>query len=264
MSTASTSVDSSWAGGPRAAERLLVLLACPEDEASRLRADWVGQAVDVEHLTDLGAVLYVAGRVAPDAIVIGTIGDGLLPKEFLGALRQVNAQIPVIVGAEGDPRDSQALSAAGATAVLPMPLSAGSLLAAIEASLADGSAFRTRPMALDLGRLRIDGAGPRIWIDDVQFVIPPMEFLLLRYLAERPGQIISRAELVSAAWHEPVAQHSNSLSVHVARLRRRFCRIAGEAWIRPVRGFGYQLTVSAPAVIGGAEPARRLRRTGSK
>lgn len=258
MSSASTSVDSPWAGGLRAAGRLLVLLACRDDEASRLRAGWVGQAVDVEHRTDLGAALYLAGKVAPDVIVLGAVEDGLRPEEFLHALRQVDVRTPVVVG-DGAPGGAALLYGAGATAVVPMPLAAGPLLTAIEAAVGDGSAFRTCPLALDLGRLRIDGAGPRIWIDDVQCVIPPMEFLLLRYLAERPGQIISRAELVSAAWGEPVAQHSNSLSVHVARLRRRFCDLAGEAWIRPVRGFGYQLAVSGRPAARDAGPARELR-----
>ena len=142
------------------------------------------------------------------------------------------------------------------TAVVTLPLDPLPVLQAIEDSVGDGSAFRARPMALDLGRLRVDGAGPRIWIDGAEWVIPPMEFLLLRYLAERHGQIISRDELVSAAWGEPVAPHSNSLSVHIARLRRRFCDTTGEAWIRPVRGFGYQLAVS-PQRPGRAHHRRR-------
>ncbi len=259
MSTASASFGSRWADGLRAAERLLVLLACRADEAALVRAGWVGQAVDLEHRSDLGTVLFLAGRVAPDVIVIGTIDGGLPPGEFLRALRQVDSYTPVVVGANHtDPRAGRELSAAGATAIVSLPLAAGSLLPVMQAALVDGAAFRARPMVLDVGRLRIDGAGPRIWIDEAEYVIPPMELLLLRYLAERHGQIISRAELVSAAWREPVAQHSNSLSVHVARLRRRFCRTAGEAWIKPVRGFGYQLMVSAPPAVRRPETTKRL------
>ncbi len=257
MSTAS-SVETPWVGGQRASERLLVLLACRDCEAAEIRAAWVGQAVDVEHRTDLGTVLYLAGRVAPDVIVIGTIDHGVPPREFLQALRQVDTHTPVIVGVDASDGRAEA-SVAGATRSLPLPLAPGPLLSAIEESVPADSAFRTRPMVLDLGRLRVDGAGPRIWIDDVQCVIPPMEFLLLRYLAERHNQIISRSELVSAAWNEPVARHSNSLSVHVTRLRRRFCDIAGEAWIRPVRGFGYQLTVSGGPAGSRTAVKRRLR-----
>jgi DNA-binding response OmpR family regulator len=273
MSTASTSIDRPWSGGLRAAERLLVLLACRPGEAAELRSAWVGQAVDIEHSTDLGTVLYLAGRVSPDVIVIGTV-DGALPvAEFLRALRQVDRSTPVVVGVAGraagavqagapgvgaeDPQSTGA--GTGVTRSVPLPLDAAAVLAAIEDCVGPESPFRTRPMLLDLGRLRVDGAGPRIWVDDVQCVIPPMEYLLLRYLAERPGQIISRTELASAAWDEPVTRHSNSLSVHVARLRRRFCDIAGEPWIRPVRGFGYQLTVPEARIPAAGQPRRSLQ-----
>ncbi len=260
MSTASTSVDGRWAGGLRAAGRLLVLLGCRADEAADVRRGWVGQAVDVEHRADLAAMLYLAGRVAPDVIVLGTIDDGLPPADFLRALRQVDQATPVLAGArQHDPAARRALEAAGATVIVALPLAAAPLLTAVARALGECPAFHAKPMVLDLGRLRIDGAGPRIWVDDVQCVIPPMEFLLLRYLAERHGQIISRMELVSAAWQEPVDRHSNSLSVHVARLRRRFCDITGEAWIRPVRGFGYQLTVPAARVRRRPGTPSRLR-----
>ncbi|MGS0685935.1 winged helix-turn-helix transcriptional regulator [Nakamurella sp. GG22] len=248
------------AGGLRAAGRLLVLLACDDDEASVLRAGWVGQSVDIQHRCDLGEVLYLAGRAAPDVIVVGTGGAGLRVIDFLRILRQVDCRTPVIVGVPGSPPAMTDAIPAGATAVVPLPLAASPVLQAVEASIGDGSAFRAQPMALDLGRLRVDGSGPRIWIDGVQSVIPPMEFLLLRYLAERHDQIISRDELVSAVWGEPVTLHSNSLSVHIARLRRRFDRSAGESWIRPVRGFGYQLTVAArPAGKPTEQRARRVQ-----
>src|SRR3954471_18842265 len=60
--------------GLRAAGRLLVLLACDDDEASVLRDGWIGQSVDIEQRPDLGEVLYLAGRCTPDVIVVGTTG----------------------------------------------------------------------------------------------------------------------------------------------------------------------------------------------
>jgi DNA-binding response OmpR family regulator len=256
--------------GLRAAGRLLVLLACDDDEASVLRDGWIGQSVDIEHRPDLGEVLYLAGRCTPDVIVVGTTGAtgragadgaGLPVSDFLRILRQVDCRTPVVVGVPGlgGADELPAPIPAGATAVVPLPMTAHLVLRAVESCVGEGSAFRAQPIALDLGRLRLDGAGPRIWIDGVESVIPPMEFLLLRYLADRHGQFISRDELVSAAWGEPAAPHSNSLSVHIARLRRRFQRTAGEAWIRPVRGFGYQLTVSTRKT--GRPTPRRTRVT---
>jgi DNA-binding response OmpR family regulator len=82
-------------------------------------------------------------------------------------------------------------------------------------------------------------------VDEVEILVPAMEFLLLRYLAERHGEIVTRGELISAGWGEGAAVPSNSLNVHLARIRRRFPLGAGEQWVRPVRGIGYQLLVAA-------------------
>ena len=135
--------------------------------------------------------------------------------------------------------------AAGATAVVRRPFSPGAMLRLLDSSLpADGS-FRVRPLPIDLGRLRVDGVAPRIWVDGVEQLIPAMEYVLVRYLAERHGEIVTREELVSAGWGERATVPSNSLSVHLARLRRRFPPDAGDDWIRPVRGIGYQFIVAS-------------------
>ena len=115
----------------------------------------------------------------------------------------------------------------------------------MDSSVPDGGSFRVRPLPIDLGRLRVDGAAARIWVDGTESLIPAMEFLLLRYLAERHGEIVTREELVCAGWGEGAAVPSNSLNVHLARLRRRFPGDSGEHWIRPIRGIGYQFLVPA-------------------
>jgi DNA-binding response OmpR family regulator len=80
-----------------------------------------------------------------------------------------------------------------------------------------------------------------------------MEFRLLRYLAEHHGGIVPRAELQSAAWGDGAVARSNSLSVHIARLRRRFPAGVEADWICSIRGFGYRLTV--PARLEQPQPA---------
>ncbi len=79
----------------------------------------------------------------------------------------------------------------------------------------------------------------------MESLIPAMEFLLLRYLAERHGEVVTREELVTAGWGEGAVVPSNSLNVHLARLRRRFSPDSGEHWIRPIRGIGYLFLVPA-------------------
>lgn len=107
----------------------------------------------------------------------------------------------------------------------------------------NGAAHLIKPLPIDLGRLRVDGAAPRMWLDGMETVLPAMEFLLLRYLAERHGEILPRRELLTAAWGDRPSVSSNSLAVHLARLRNRLEGDIGEDWIRPIRGIGYQFLV---------------------
>lgn len=234
-----------WRGGRfRAPDRLLVFLACGQAEADQLQQAWSGQAIDIESNSDLAVALVRIGQVGPALVVLGDSGGVLGPVEFLNALRQVDAATPVIVGLGRDSSQlgSDALNA-GATAVVRRPFSPEALLRMLDSGVTGSGAFRVRPLPIDLGRLKVDGSAARIWVDGAERLIPAMEFVLLRFLAERHGEIVTRRELVSAAWGEEAQVPSNSLNVHLARLRRRFPADSGEDWIRPVRGVGYQFVV---------------------
>ena len=229
----------------RAPHRLLVLLACGAAEAVRLQQAWVGQAIDVESAPDLATALVRTGQLGPAMVVIGDPGGVLGPVDFLRALRRVDVVTPVIVGLGDDAQLGSDAFTAGATAVVRRPFSAEAVLRLLDSSVPCGGTFAVRPLPIDLGRLRVDGAATRIWVDGTESLVPAMEFVLLRYLAERHGEVVTREELVSAGWGEGSVVPSNSLNVHLARLRRRFPPGSGQHWIRPVRGIGYQFLVPA-------------------
>jgi DNA-binding response OmpR family regulator len=232
-------------GRLRASRRLLVLLVCQPAESERLQQAWQGQAIDVEHAPDLATALVRTGQLGPSMVVVGDPGGVLGPVEFLRALRQVDTVTSVIVGLGDDPQLASDALTAGATAVVRLPFSAEAVLRLLDTSAPGAGTFQLRPLPIDLGRLRVDGAATRIWVDGTESLIPAMEFLLLRYLAERHGEVVTRQELVCAGWGEGAAVPSNSLNVHLARLRRRFPPDAVEHWIRPIRGIGYQFLVPA-------------------
>jgi DNA-binding response OmpR family regulator len=238
------SPDAWRAGRLRSPQRLLVLLACGQAENERLQEAWVGQAIDVLYGADLAVALARIGQSRPDMVVVGDAGGRLGPVDFLVALRQVDADTAVIVGLDdARPELGAEVLAAGATAVVRRPFSPEVVLRLMDSSSTGEGAFRVRPLPIDVGRLRVDGAATRIWVDGVETLIPAMEFLLLRYLAERHGEIVTREELVSAGWGAGAQVPSNSLNVHLARIRRRFPADRGVDWLRPVRGIGYQLIV---------------------
>ena len=232
-----------------APDRPLVFLACDSEESQMLRHAWEGQAIDVESGADLAVALVRGGQWSPDIFVVGNSTGVIGPLDFVRTLRSAGAAAPVVIGmTESDPLRADDLLAAGATAVLVRPFSAGTILHLLHATSPRGS-FQMKPLPIDLGRLRVDGIATRMWVDGDEHLMPAMEHLLLRYLAERHGQIVSREELVSAAWGQSATTMSNSLAVHLARVRRRFEAHSGVDWIRSVRGCGYQLIVPAGVAV---------------
>lgn len=93
----------------------------------------------------------------------------------------------------------------------------------------------------ELGELRIDRRGRRVQVDGREVELTPKEFDLLAYLAEEPGLVRTREQLIDAVWDEHWWGPTKTLDVHVAALRRKL----GPAWIATVRGVGYRFDVPA-------------------
>jgi two-component system response regulator MprA len=71
--------------------------------------------------------------------------------------------------------------------------------------------------------------------------LTPTEFRLLAALAARPGEVLRRRELVSAAWPDGAIVHANTLDAYVGRLRRKLRSLGAETEITTARGVGYTL-----------------------
>lgn len=243
---------------PVRVDRLVLLLVEERPDLVRGVTESVtGQPITVATSADAAAGLLALGRLNPDVVLLGPVRGSLTAVDFIRVARRDDPELPIVAGAGPDcPEFAGAATAAGATAVIPRPYRATELLAFVR-SLARAEHLPLRPPPIDIGRLRVDGAIPQMWLDGRQVTLPPMEYVLLRYLADRVGQVLSRAELIDAVWGDSQHASSNTLTVHIMRLRRRLGDDGGGAeWIRSVRGLGYQLTVP-PDDGAGSVPAQR-------
>ncbi|MFO7193071.1 MULTISPECIES: winged-helix domain-containing protein [Thermocrispum] len=226
----------------RSANQLVVLVV---EQRAAVRAElagiFAGQPITVATCDDVPRALLMLGRLSPDAVLLGPVDGRLDATDFLRIVRADDPALPVVAGAEGEAGFAAAAAAAGATVVLRQPYRAAELLALL------GGLTRTRRVAIEppveVGRLRIDAVLPRMWVDGVEIALPQREYELLRYLAERSGQVVPRAELVEALWGGDRAPSSNALTVHIMRLRKRLTDSANGEWIRAIRGHGYLFTV---------------------
>ncbi len=85
----------------------------------------------------------------------------------------------------------------------------------------------------------IDRAARRVWLAGARWSLTPKEFDLLAYLAEEPGSVRTREEIIAQVWDEHWWGPTKTLDVHVASLRRKLDDAT--AWITTLRGVGYRL-----------------------
>jgi two-component system KDP operon response regulator KdpE len=150
--------------------------------------------------------------------------------------------VPVIVAtARDDEAEIVRILDAGADDYLVKPFTAAQLDARARAVLRRGAAEAEDP-TLVVGGLRIDPRSRQVSLDDAPVELTPREFDLLRHLASRPGQVVTKRELLTEVWQIPYGGADKTVDVHLSWLRRKL----GESAHRPrylhtVRGVGVRL-----------------------
>src|SRR4029079_4372481 len=89
-----------------------------------------------------------------------------------------------------------------------------------------------------IGGLELDLRAHRVSVDAAVVELTPKEFALLALLAEDPGAVRTRGEILDQVWDPHWYGPTKTLDVHVASLRRK---LGDPRWIETVRGFGFRL-----------------------
>jgi two-component system OmpR family response regulator len=219
--------------------RILVV----EDElkmASLLRRGLLeeGHAVDIARTGD--DALWMTGATEYDAVVLDLMLPGIDGIEVCRLLREREVWAPVLMLTARDAvEDRVAGLDAGADDYLPKPFSFAELLARIRALVRRGAA--ERPSVLEVGDLRLDPATHRVWRGDRELRLSGKEFALLDTFMRRPGQVLSRYQLLEHGWDYGYENRSNVVDVYVRYLREKIDRPFGRASLETVRGVGYRL-----------------------
>ncbi|CCH16928.1 response regulator transcription factor [Micromonospora lupini] len=215
--------------------RLLVV----EDEARLAAAlqrglQAEGFAVDVAATGPAG--LDAARHGEYDAMILDVMLPGLSGYELVRRLRAEQHWLPVLMLSAKDGEYDQADGLdCGADDYLTKPFSYVVLLARLRALLRRGAP--ERPTVLTVGDLRLDPARRRVTRADAEVTLTAREFALLDYLMRRPGQVISKIELLDHVWDASLETAPNAVEVYVGYLRRKL----GRDRLETVRGAGYRL-----------------------
>lgn len=163
--------------------------------------------------------------------------DGL---QLTKAIREAY-DIPVIIlTAKSHIEDKADGFKAGTDDYLVKPFEPQELLFRIEALLrrykAEDDAGIVR-----LGEVNINTGNYSVEISDKTYMLPLKEFELLHLLADHPGQVFSREQLIEQIWGAYYEGDERTVDVHVKRLRKRFTKLTSSFSIKTVRGVGYYL-----------------------
>jgi DNA-binding response OmpR family regulator len=175
---------------------------------------------------------------------------GLPDMDGYDVCRQIRAisQVPIIViTARGEELDRVLGLELGADDYVVKPFGFRELIARMRAVTRRAAAGSGAPPAEDVvvvGPLRIDrrahratfGEGP----DPVELALTPKEFELLTYLAEDPGAVRTRTDIIEHVWDANWFGPTKTVDAHVAGIRRK---LGDSRWIEAVRGVGFRLEI---------------------
>jgi two-component system, OmpR family, KDP operon response regulator KdpE len=192
------------------------------------------------------AGLEAAVQERPDLVVVD-LGlpdvDGL---EVLRMLRAVSTTPVIVATAREDETEIVRALDAGADDYLVKPFGADQLDARIRAVLRRAAAGDRQPARLSVGALLVDPGARTATLDGRSLDLTPREFDLLRYLAERPGQVVTKRELLGEVWRQPYGAGDKTVDVHLSWLRRKLGETAQRPrYLHTVRSVGVRLSPPA-------------------
>ncbi len=97
----------------------------------------------------------------------------------------------------------------------------------------------------DYGRIHIDFSAREVALDGTPLTLTSYEFNTLEYLANHPGQVISKTELTEHLYDQDFDRDSNVIEVFIGRLRKKLDPDGSLQPIRTVRGAGYRFDLEA-------------------
>jgi DNA-binding response OmpR family regulator len=213
--------------------------------ASYLRAD----GFNVHTAQDGPSALAQARAVRPDLIVLDVMLPGMDGMEVCRRIQQEFDVYILMLTARAEEIDKIVGLSVGADDYLTKPFSPRELVMRVKAILRRSRALGPRAAAqrlpdrpaLYFDELQIDPDTREVWHDRTQIELTPREFDLLYALAEQPGRVFNRDQLLERVWGHDFAGIDRVVDVHIGLLRRKLeDDPANPTVIQTVRGVGYK------------------------
>jgi two-component system, OmpR family, response regulator len=223
------------------------------------------QAALADAANDGENALWMADATPYDVMVLDINLPGINGFETCRQLRASRVDTPILILTARAAIDDRVTGLdTGADDYLVKPFDVSEMLARIRALARRGPA--ARGPVLSIGDLCLDTGTRVVSRGSTQISLSAKEFQLLEVFMRRPGQVLSRYDLLEGAWDMAYENRSNVVDVYVRYLRDKIDRPFGIRTLETVRGAGYRLSVPArqplsggSAMLASAPPSGRLR-----
>jgi two-component system alkaline phosphatase synthesis response regulator PhoP len=202
--------------------------------------DKAGYASDI--VGDGGRALAHTLSAPPDLVILDVMLPGLSGLDVCKALRADNrtAALPIIMlTARGEESERIAGLDVGADDYIVKPFSPGELMARVRALLRRSTPAPVEERLLRCGPITLDVERHAVTSEGQAVRLTAKEFLLLQYLLEHRGRVLSRDRLLSDVWDYQYPGATRTVDVHVRRLREKLPFL--EQALVTVQQFGYKL-----------------------
>jgi len=216
----------------------VVVGVCEDDDELRgiLRSALERAGMTVRSTVSGTEALAMFTERPPDVLILDIGLPDADGRDVCQALRAHGVDAPVVfLTAHGQLNDRLSGFHAGGDDYLTKPFALAELLVRIHALL------KRRREDREAGGIELDAASHGIRVGERTTPLTPTEFRLLAVLAARPGEVVRRRELMSAAWPDGAIVHENTLDAYVTRLRRKLREVEAPSGIETARGVGYVL-----------------------
>ncbi len=222
----------------------LILVVDDEPKVARLARDYLEKhGFRVLTASDGQSALTAARREKPDLVILDLMLPQIDGREVCRILRR-ESDVPIIMlTALSEKIDQVTGLEIGADDYITKPFSPRALVARVRALLRRTQGEVKLPSIIRVGALEIDLEKHSATCNGSPVRLTPNEFKLLYLLASRPGQTLTREQLLDDL-HGAASSIDRSVDSHIKNLRKKLETASGEPMIETVYGIGYRFLES--------------------
>jgi DNA-binding response OmpR family regulator len=218
----------------------LILVVDDEPKVARLARDYLEKnGFRVIVAADGQSALTIARREKPDLVILDLLLPQMDGREVCRILRR-ESDVPIIMlTALSEEIDQVTGLEIGADDYITKPFSVRALVARVRSLLRRTRGEVKAPSIVRAGSLEVDQEKYSVTFNGIPIKLTPNEFKLLYLLASRPGQTLTREQLLEDL-HGTASSMDRSVDSHIKNLRKKLEAASGEPMLETVYGIGYR------------------------